>query len=119
MYLTYCLGCSASPEEQKELEERNKWIQAKKAADPRFETTKLEWARKLGDAEISVLEDPLKNYAQMGSKLPPGTKEISHDDFLKAAKAILKDNTSRLEWLDKTYAADKGKIVKSETPSRF
>jgi hypothetical protein len=119
MYLTYCLGCSASPEEQKELEARNRWIQAKKAKDPKFETTKLEWARKLGDAEVSVLEDPLKNYAQMGSKLPPGTKEISHADFMKAAKEELKDDTARLDWLDKTYAEGKGKIVKADAPSRF
>jgi hypothetical protein len=119
MYLTYCLGCAASPEEQKELEERKRWIQAKKAKDKKFETAKLEWARKLGDAEISVLEDPLKNYAQMGSNLPPGTKEISRADFLAAAKGTLKENTARLDWLDKTYAEGKGKIVKADAPSRF
>jgi hypothetical protein len=120
MYLTYCLGCAASPEEQKELEARNRWIEAKKKKDPKFETTKLEWTRKLGDAEISVLEDPLKNYGQMGSKLPPGTKEISHADFMKAAKEQLKDDkTDRLEWLDKTYSEGKGKIVKADAPSRF
>jgi hypothetical protein len=119
MYLTYCLGCAASPEEERELEERNRWIQTKLAKDPKFETTKLEWARKLGDAEISVLEDPIKNYAQMGSKLPPGAHEITHADFMKAAKAELKDNTGRLDWLDKTYAEGKGKIVKADKPAGF
>src|SRR5208282_290472 len=104
MYLTYCLGCSANPEERKELEERNAWIQARLAKDPRFETTKLEWARKLGDAEVSVLEDPLKNYAQMGSKLPPGTKEITHAELIAAAKERL--FLAEYMWLPNREAPD-------------
>ncbi|MEZ0228363.1 MAG: DUF2330 domain-containing protein, partial [Planctomycetota bacterium] len=119
MYLTYCLGCAATPEEQKELEVRNRWIQEKKAKDARFETTKLEWSRKLGDAEIAVCEDPAANYAQMGSKLPPGTREISHDDFMKVAREQLKDNKARADWLDKTYDPKKGKILHAEKTSRF
>jgi hypothetical protein len=119
MYLTYCLGCSATPEEQKELDERNRWVEAKRAKDPKFETTKLEWARKLGDAEISVLEDPLKNYAQMGSKLPPGTKALTHAEFMNLAQEKLKGNKGRIEWLDTNYADGKGTIVKADKPSAF
>jgi hypothetical protein len=126
IYLTYVLGCSANEEQRKELQERNKWIEAKKAADPRFETTKLEWTRQLGDSEIAVLEDPLKNYAQMGSLPPPGTKELSHDEFLSAAKKVLSDAgekedsvKARLAWLDTTFTADKGKVLRTEKPGPF
>ena len=127
MYLTYMLGCGASPEQQKELAERNDWVAKKKAADPGFETTKLEWARKLGDAEISVLEDPGKNYAQMGSVLPPGAKEIALADFLKEVWAAYKaepnsggDDESakaRLKQLELAYSEARGKIVKNANPS--
>jgi hypothetical protein len=119
MYLAYCLGCAASPEEQKELEDRNAWVRSMHEKHPRFETTKLEWARKLGDAEIAVLEDPLKNYAQMGSKLPPGTKEIPRAELITAAREKLKGNAENLDWLEKLCIEGKGRIVKVEKPSAF
>ena len=125
MYLTYMLGCSANPEQERELEERNAWIQAKMQADPRFETTKLEWARKLGDAEVGVLDDPLAHYAQMGvENLPPGASVISQKDFLKEVwDAYVKERGSetsgddyakaRLKDLETTYPAEKGLLVKN------
>src|SRR5262245_11442993 len=83
MYLTYMLGCSANEAQQRELEERNLWVERKKSKDPSFDTTKLEWARKLGEADMAVLELPLKNYAQMGGgDLPPGARIIPLDQFL-------------------------------------
>src|SRR5262249_2660534 len=124
----YMLGCGTSAEQQKELEERNAWISAKRAKDPNFETTKLEWSRKLGDAEISVLEDPLKNYAQMGSELPPGAHWISVEDFLKEVWADYKKSggsgnddyaKQRLKQLELEYSATNGRIVKSDKPSNF
>jgi hypothetical protein len=119
MYLSFMLGCGATPEQQKELQERNRWIEAKRAKDGGFETTKLEWARKLGDAEIAVCEDPVANYAQMGSKAPPGTREISKDDFMKFVREKLKDDKRRVEWLDGRYDPKKGKIVQAEKTTRF
>jgi hypothetical protein len=113
MYLTYVLGCSATDDELKEIEDRNRWIQAKKTADPRFETTKLEWAHQLGEAEISVLEDPLANFAQMGSRLPRGAIEmLTHGELMAVAKDKLGDDESRLREIDRTYASNKGKAVK-------
>ncbi len=127
MYLTYLVGCGASPEEQKELEERNRWVAAKKQADPRFDTTKLEWARKLGDAELAVLDDPLKNYAQAGGgDLPPGATAVSLQDFLKEAWTEYEQNRGsdgddeyarqRMKEMEAQYAADKGSIVRIPKP---
>jgi hypothetical protein len=126
MYLTYSLGCSANPEEQKELTERNAWVAAKKKADPRFETTKLEWARKLGDAEIDLLESPVERYAQMGNQLPAGAAVISRETFLAEAKAELEKLkrspeavTARLNEIDTEYPAAKGQIVKGTANTMY
>jgi hypothetical protein len=122
MYLTYALGCGATPDEQVELTRRNGWIQGKMARDPAYETTKLEWAKRLGGPEMAVLEDPQKNYAQMGTgALVAGAKAISLPEFLKEVKeAYLKQNQSlsehpqrRLTEMEDQYQPSKGIIVKS------
>ncbi len=122
MWLTYMLGCSASEEQQKELTTRTQWIEAKKAKDAGYETTKLEWARKLGDADLAVLEDPLANWGQMGGgDLPAGAKVLSSDAFLKEvwaeymAKAQGQDEAfakQRMKALEEEYPEAKGQIVK-------
>ncbi len=122
MYLTFMLGCGATPEEQQEVQQRNQWVTAKKRADPNFETTKLEWAKKLGDEEMAVLEDPLANYAQMGGALPPGATAIPLPEFLAEAWAAYEKLDSaqrndqiaraRLAAMEQEYAADQGRIVK-------
>ncbi|MBI3723164.1 DUF2330 domain-containing protein [bacterium] len=134
MYLTYMLGCGARPEEQKELQARNEWMGKKKKADARFETSKLEWARKLGDSEIAVLEDPLKNYAQMGNALARGTQALSVVDFLKEVRESWENPQhvckcdeckkrrstnidARIKDLADTYKAEKGVVGKTEQPS--
>ncbi|MCC6741493.1 MAG: hypothetical protein IT452_20810, partial [Planctomycetia bacterium] len=125
--LTFMLGCSANAEQQKELDDRNAWVAAKKAKDPKFETTKLEWARRLGDAEIAVLDDPLKNYAQMGGgDMPAGASRVTQEEFLKMVWANYEKSNpegkdaeyakQRLEGLKKTYTAEKGEIVHVEKP---
>ncbi|MCC6738772.1 MAG: hypothetical protein IT452_06975, partial [Planctomycetia bacterium] len=123
--LTFMLGCSANAEQQKELDDRNAWVAAKKAKDPKFETTKLEWAKKLGDAELAVLEDPLKHYAQMGGgDMPAGYKAVSFDEFLKLSKAEWEKNgrTNAGEfdaWAkreEQVHGEAKGTIVKVENP---
>ena len=119
MWLTYMLGCCASPEQQRELTERTQWVQNKMAKDAGFETTKLEWARRLGDADMAVLEDPLAHYAQMGGgDLPAGAKMMSREEFRKAAADVLKkagnDEKSaadRLKELETDYPEAKGQIA--------
>jgi hypothetical protein len=127
MYLSYMLGCSANPEQQKELQERQQWIAAKMAKDHKYETTKLEWAKKLTEAELSVLEDPLKNYGQMGiGDLPAGAKTLALDDFLKEAKAEFESSKvdaayakQQLTLFGDQYQASMGTIVKNEKPAGF
>jgi hypothetical protein len=129
MYLTYMLGCGASPEQQRELEEHNRWLEAKRAKNPGFETCKLEWARKLGEDEIAVLEDPLKNYAQLGnSTSAPGARVLSLEELLKDVwNDYLKEHPSgdhedaktRLKELESTYSTRKGRIVKSDATRGF
>lgn len=127
MYLNYMLGCSADEQQQKELQTRTQWLEAKHQKDGRFETTKLEWAKKLGPAELSVLDDPLKNYGQMGAgNLPAGAKIMSLPDFLKEVKAAyLKQNKNQLpKYADEDlarkgdqYQPSKGMIVRYDDKS--
>jgi hypothetical protein len=123
MYLNFMLGCSADQQQQQELQERSDWLDDQVRKDPNFQTTKLEWARELKDAEMSVLENPLANYGQMGTgDLPPGAKAISLNDFLKEmGDASAKSHGdmrewSRLiaEWGDE-YQPAKGTIVKVDS----
>jgi hypothetical protein len=125
MYLTYMLGCSATEQDRQELQAQSQWLQARRAKDPRYETTKLEWAKKLGDGELSVLEDPKKNFAQMGTgDLPPGAKEVSLEDFLTAMKAAYAKSEqspenvhAQLARKEDQYQPAKGTIVKYDDNS--
>ncbi len=126
MFLTYMLGCGADKQQQQELQSRNTWLQEKKTREPNFETTKLEWAKKLTESEMSVLEDPLKNYGQMGTgNLPAGAKVVALDDFLKEMKeAYLKrdkqlseNSKQELARMSDQYQPSKGAIVKYDEKS--
>jgi len=128
MYLQFMLGCGITPEQQTELDQRNRWVTAKKQADPRFETTKLEWAKLLGDADMAVLDDPLTHYAQAGSDLPPGALAISLPQFLReiweerAKSGGSGDDAyakARMKELEATYTPDKGQIVRFDNPQGF
>jgi hypothetical protein len=122
MYLTYMLGCSADAQQQQELQARTQWLNDRHKKDAQYETTKLEWAKLLGDAELSVLEDPQKNYAQMGTgDLPKGAKVLALKDFLAEMKLeCLKRNKQQLPDYAKQalvgmgdqYQPAKGMIVK-------
>jgi hypothetical protein len=123
MYLTYMLGCSIDPKQQVELQKRNEWLNAKRQREPNYETTKLEWAKKLGPSELAVLEDPAKNYAQMGTgDLPAGSKPVSLQQFLAEVKeGYAKQNKGNLpQWvkdefvrMEDRYQPAKGVIVKN------
>lgn len=122
MYLTYMLGCSVNPTQQKELEVRDQWLNKKRQSDPDYETTKLEWAKRLGAAELSVLEDPLKNYGQLGTgDLPAGAKVIALKDFLQELKAgYIKKNSynesAKQEFarMSDMYQPSRGLVVKND-----
>ncbi|KAF0240607.1 MAG: hypothetical protein FD180_4849 [Planctomycetota bacterium] len=128
MWLTYMLGCSANADQQAELQQRTDWVNQKKAKDPRYETTKLEWAKKLGDGELSVVEDPLKNYGQMGlGALPDGHKVVTIDELVESYKEEVKkakgnpddDNTKIvIKSMRERYDAAKGSIVKVKDPDK-
>jgi hypothetical protein len=126
MYLTYMLGCSADPQEQQELASCQKWLSERQRRDPHYETTKLEWAKQLFDAEMSVLEDPKKNFGQMGAgDLPPGAKVVTVDAFLaklrqeyaKTHKTIEPSFQSSLTTMSDTYQPGKGLIVEYDPKS--
>jgi hypothetical protein len=122
MYLTYMLGCGADQTQYQELQTRSQWLDAKKRRDANYETTKLEWAKSLTPAEMSVLEDPLKNYGQMGTgDLPPGSKVISLQQFLQELRALYTKESKDLgDWqrqqlvrFEDQYQPAKGMIVKN------
>lgn len=122
MWLTYMLGCSADQQQQSELMSRQQWLNNKKAKDHGFETSKLEWAKLLGQQEMSVLDDPLKNYGQMGTgDLAPGSKVIGLNEFLDECKAnYLKKHKTMTEYakdqlarMSDQYQASAGMIVKN------
>ncbi|MEK7467604.1 MAG: DUF2330 domain-containing protein [Planctomycetota bacterium] len=127
MWLTFMLGCSADADQQTELNQRNQWVQAKMAKDPRYETTKLEWARKLGDEDVAVLEEPLRNYAQMGGgNMAKGDRVVTQEEFLKTvwdeyekSKEGKNDEYAkgRLKQLEQMYPPSKGAIVKVANPN--
>lgn len=127
MYLTYMLGCGGNPQQRQELQSRQQWMNNKRQKDPRYETTKLEWAKFLGEAEMSVLEDPQKNFAQMGvGDLPPGSKVISLATLLSELKAeYMKQNKNQIPSWAKTelariedrYQPARGVVVKNDPKS--
>lgn len=123
MYITYLLGCGAGQAEMSELQQHSRWIAEKKSKDPQFETAKLEWARKLDEAEMSVLEEPLKNYGQAGAgNLPPGARMVALFEFMNDMRAAYarKENgnpseysaTTLARWEDQ-YQPSKGMIVRN------
>jgi hypothetical protein len=125
MYLTYMLGCSVNPVQQQDLQSRDQWLSAKRQKDPQYETTKLEWAKQLGTAELSVLEDPQKNFGQMGTgDLPAGARVVALRDFLKEMQAQLAESKQTMRYwkqevvrMEDQYQPAKGIIVKYDPKS--
>lgn len=128
MYLTYMLGCCANADQQTELTQRGNWLNGTKKNDPEFETTKLEWAKRLGASDIAVLEDPLTNYSLMGTgELPSGSKVVSLKEFLDANREAYlkqsKDNKltdyqkQELARMEDMYQPSLGAIVKHDPKS--
>lgn len=126
MYLTYMLGCSANEADRSELLQRASWLRDQRRQNPAYETTKLEWAKRLDSAQISVLEDPLTNYAQAGKgDLPEGAEAVSLQAFLQYAKRELAKTNNKSDWqqqelarLEDKYQPSKGLIVKNPPGQR-
>jgi len=126
MYLTYMLGCSADPQQQAELQKCDAWLAEKRQKDPNYETTKLEWAKALNDRDLSVLEDPKKNYGLMGTgDLPKGAKVLALNDFLAEVKAEYLKRDQKIDQyakqdmtqMEDRYQPAKGFIVKYDPKS--
>lgn len=126
MYLTYMVGCGATAQDQRELRAETDWLNNKKKADPHYETTKLEWAKRLGAAELSVLEEPQKNFAQMGTgDLPPGATVVTLNQFLDDTKKEYLNShkelsdyaKQQLAQMSDEYQPAKGIIVKNDPKS--
>jgi hypothetical protein len=86
MYLnsgTVCISQKQmTSEEQQELASRQQHLARIRQEIPQFDTTKLEWARRLGSSEGSLLDDPLTHYAQGGlPDLPNGAQVVSLQDM--------------------------------------
>lgn len=120
MYLNFMLGCSIDQKQQDELTKHNRWL-SEMTKTGTFETTKLDWSKKLGQQDLSILEDPLANYGQMGGgSLPPGAAAIKLNDFLTEVKSsYLKNHKTLSPYASKQlanfgdiYQPAKGLIVK-------
>jgi hypothetical protein len=128
MWLTYMLGCSANEEQQQELTRRSQWVEDKKRKDPKYDTTKLEWARRLGETDAALLDDPEKHYAQAGGgDLPEGFKFVTLAEMIKEVREgyekgengpAAEHREARLRELEKTYAPEKGRIVLNPKPGQ-
>src|SRR5262249_4908417 len=113
------------PQQQKELQARDQWLSSQQQKDPRFETTKLEWAKQLRASELSVLEDPQKNFGQMGTgDLPPGAEVVALPNFLTAMnsesaklKPVPEYWKQELVRMEDKYQPAKGVIVKYDPKS--
>ncbi|MBI2942561.1 MAG: DUF2330 domain-containing protein [Candidatus Wallbacteria bacterium] len=60
-------------EERRELEDRQRRIEEMRREVPGFDTTKLDWAKRLGEKDAALMEKPLAHYAQAG--MPDAGKE--------------------------------------------
>ncbi|MEK7467605.1 MAG: DUF2330 domain-containing protein [Planctomycetota bacterium] len=127
MWLTWMLGCSISDEQQQELNVRQAWLNEQTDKDAAFTTTKLEWARKLADSDLSVLEDPLRFWPQAGgAPVAEGDVLISTETLIQEAREFLKTAhpqdpgqvKSGLARIEKEYGSAKGDIVKLAHPEK-
>lgn len=124
---TVCLSQKQmTSEERDELAERQQQIEKIRQEIPGYDTTKLEWSRKLDDLDAKLLDDPLEHYAQYGRlDWPEDAQVVSLDSMKKSfadeARAWLNGappNETLLNSLDGSYSPDKGIIVKRTVSNR-
>lgn len=73
--------------EREELNERRQYLAKLRRSVPGFDTTKLEWAKRLDSADLSLLEDPTRYYPQMGfPDIPDSARVLSWREFEKEAR---------------------------------
>ncbi|KAF0240609.1 MAG: hypothetical protein FD180_4851 [Planctomycetota bacterium] len=127
MWLTYMQGCSITDDQQQELDAYLKWGAEQWEKDSGFTTTKLEWARKLADSDLSVLDDPVRLWPQAGgAPLQDGDEVISMETLIKEAREFLKTKypqdphevTSGLARIEREFGSSKGDIVKMAHPEK-
>ena len=107
-----------TPEERAEQQERWNWLQRKKGLVPGYDTTKLEWAHRIGAPDAKVLQNPRRHWGQLGfPDLPKGARRVSWAEFEAdapgAAKGVGNPDwvTQRLASMKTQYTPDKGALV--------
>ena len=105
-----------TPEERQELQERSSWLQAKRQAVRGYDTTKLEWAHRIGAADAKVLRNPTRHWGQLGfPDLPKDARRQSWAEFAAEAPGAVQGDpgwvTARLKEMKAQYTPDKGAIV--------
>lgn len=119
---TVCLSQKQmTPEEQAELGQRQEKIAKIRSEIPGYDTTKLEWARKLSDADLGVLDDPKDKWPQANmNDLPKDAQILTPEeltaDFQRQAAELSSSERGMLgsyvERLAGRYPQSKGLIVR-------
>jgi len=118
---TVCLSQKQmTDKERQELSDRQAEIERIRREIPDYDTTKLEWSRKLDDLDTKLIEDPLQHYPQYGRLDWPNDAQVvtirsMKHAFLQEAKGWKPDaliDDPMLQTLDKQYPPEKGVIVK-------
>lgn len=122
---TVCLSQKQmTGEERQELMDRQMQIEKIRREIPGYDTTKLEWSRKLDNLDENLLDDPLADYSQYGRLDWPEGAEVAtlhamKQAFVKEASGWLSGpsiDDSSLKYLDTSYPPGKGLIVKIAGP---
>jgi len=121
--LTYMLGTGATQEHQQEMQRRTQWITAKLHDDRGYQSTKLEYARKLSEDDAALIDDPAQRFSKsIAGDLPPGAVVVSTEQFIKeiredyeAKNGVLNEAArTQIQKLQERYAPEKGIIVKMD-----
>lgn len=88
VYLQYRLAGGADARFATELRSRESWLNAKVSEVPSFVPTELEWAKRLTQDDMNILENPSKYYSTMVyPDLPPGAKVLTKPELLADYRA--------------------------------
>lgn len=88
VFLQYRLSGGADASFAIELRSRENWLRNRKRLEPNFEPTELEWAKRLTQSDMNILESPALFYATMTPMdLPPGSKVLSKSQLLQDYKS--------------------------------
>lgn len=80
---TVCISQkSMTPEERQELQDRNQHVYEMKRKLPGYDTTKLDWAHRLDEGDLELLDDPEAFYGQYHyPDLPEGARVVTLEEY--------------------------------------